>query len=491
LTLAEALGGFAIDFEGEAMTPDAIASAQKMILDTLATSLAGVDQPGVREARATALRYGGAEEATLLVTGQRVPAPMAAMINATMAHAWDLDDIHIPSALHVMGVVFPAALAQAERVNADGRSLLEAVVLGVEAACRMGRAYHRRRQGVTGRGFLPTSMVAGFGGVVAAGRLASLSLPQMVHAMGLHYSQLCGNRQALLDAALAKRMQPAFAARSALWACDLAEVGTTGPKRCLEGDAGLFRLYLGAEPPTADELLQPREGFEIESCSVKRFACCGAAHPLIEAALDLAEAHDLQPDRIERVELYFGPDGNGLVGRPFVMGDHPQVNAQFSAPYGVAVALCHRSADLRHFTDEAVRADNLVAEFATRRVAIVKSIENPPLPRSSVPSDWPAHAGKPHVVTISLADGSVVRAERAACETLGPARAGFDDVRRKLHACADFDGRWSTAELDALAETVANLDDAVDVRGLVRATFAAAPAATAPRIPTKLDTRNG
>ena len=76
-------------------------------------------------------------------------------------------------------------------------------------------------------------------------------MEQTVHALGINYAQAAGNRQALFDKTLAKRLQPAFAVRSALWAAGLAECGITGPPEAIEGDAlpcSIWEIWAAVTP---------------------------------------------------------------------------------------------------------------------------------------------------------------------------------------------------------------------------------------------------
>ena len=218
MTLTESLSKLGMENRNQSIPESAMAAAEKMVLDALGCAMGGVNAPGI-DAVVEQMRYwGGRNEATVLVAGDRLPGPNAAFANSAMIHALDYDDIHIPGSLHITSIVVPAALAAAEMSGSSGGEFISAVVMGVETACRLGMAYQKRRSGLQGSGFLPSSIVGGFGAVVAGARLFGLSIDQCVHAMGINYSQVAGNRQALHDNSLTKRLQPAFATRSAMWA---------------------------------------------------------------------------------------------------------------------------------------------------------------------------------------------------------------------------------------------------------------------------------
>jgi 2-methylcitrate dehydratase PrpD len=72
--------------------PDALSAATvratcRDILDTLGCTLGGSAAPGIGTLRGLAARWGGREEASVLLAGLRVPAPQAALVNGATAHA--------------------------------------------------------------------------------------------------------------------------------------------------------------------------------------------------------------------------------------------------------------------------------------------------------------------------------------------------------------------------------------------------------------------
>jgi 2-methylcitrate dehydratase PrpD len=436
------------------ITDSARASARKLVLDSIGCAIAGRNAPGVVEARDQMLDWGGKPESTILLTGKRVPAPHAAFVNGTMIHALDLDDIHIPASLHLMSVVFPAALAAAEMVGASGRDLLDATIHGIEVAARLGNAETKRRRG---QGFLPASLTGGFGAVAAASWLLGLSVDQCVQAMGINYAQTSGNRQALYDATLTKRMQPALAARSALWSTALAARGVTGAHNALEGDAGYFKVYLNGDVCAPEELTAPGQTFEIERMVLKHYPSCGASHPTQAAAEQLVWNGLLRPDDIRSV-MIFGLSEGGMVSRPFVIGDNPQVAAQFSVRYAVALTLLRGPAKLCHFTDEAVLADHEVADLA-QRVTFGKAPDGLPEPDSSVVGYGRYYTDNWCGVVVETTDGRTLVGYELPARHFAPGGPDLVFAQDKFRACAAFDGVFSEERIEEIIQTVDRLDE--------------------------------
>jgi len=458
MSLARALAEIAIRTDASTIPAGAFAACRKLMLDTLGVSVAGWNAPGIRELVDQVQQWAGRQDSTVLVYGARVPAPSAAFVNSAMAHALDYDDIHDPSALHIMSVVMPTALAIAESTNATGLEVLASIILGVETACRIGIPYNRRRKGLSGRGFLPTSVVGGFGATAAACRLLGHDVDRTVNAMGLNYAQASGNRQALFEKTLAKRLQPAFAARNAVWSAQLAGQGVTGPEFVFEGEAGLFRVYINADPPTLHDVTRQRGFYEIQRDTIKRFTSCGLSHAVTQAALDLAEEHDLHDSDMEEVGIHIhgGPDGENLVGGPFEMGENPQVSAQFCAAYSVAVALLRRKAGLAEFTNERILQDTEVADLA-RRIRILDRIDDPPQ-EVRIEDDFPPHVDKPHVLIVKMKDGRELRKTYTIRTILSPNAVTMDGAVEKFRQCMEFSGVRLRAGIEDIIGTIGKLE---------------------------------
>ncbi len=459
-THTEALARLGLEPKSEDLSAEAFGAARMLLLDTLGCALAGHREPGIRAVVEQMSEWGGKPEASVLNGGTKLPMPNAAFANSAMIHALDFDDIHMPSSLHITSVVVPIVLAEAERVLASGRDALAAMIMGIEVACRLGMAERsRRRHG----GFLPTSLAGGFGGVVASARLRGLSESQCVNAMGTYYAQAAGNRQALLDMTLTKRVQPGFAARSALWATALAERGITGPAHALEGRYGYFELYMKGEACELDSLIVKRKRYEVERVSIKHYPSCGGCHSVQVAAEYLAREEHLAPDEIGHVQI-FGCQKNGLVGGAFDPGPNPQVDAQFSARWAVAYALLRGTVKIENYSNEKVAADREVATLANA-IEFVSPPEDLP-PSLPTPPDYPAHSTHYQGVIVHTRTG--VRFMRTQCpaQTFAPERDNLESVLGKFRDCASYSGNCSPDLSESLIQEICRLDRAADLSAL-------------------------
>jgi 2-methylcitrate dehydratase PrpD len=355
-------------FASEAMPARVIAVTKRFIFDSIAVMMAGSRADGCAVVADYARQWSGPPQATM-VTGDRAPAPYAAMANSMMAHAVEFDDTYEPADVHGYAVVLPAVLAVAELSTGcavSGRDIIVATAIGVDLAYRLGAAIK------VYRGWQPTSTCGNLGATLAAGRIAGCDAGQLHNAVGIAYGLVAGNFQAVVDGSLTKRLQPGFSARAAVESVLLARAGITGAKDVLQGTFGFFNLYEAGEYDIGKVTEGLGARFLGELASMKPYPCCRFCHAGIDAALRLAEDFNFPAgagdEAIAQVEVDIPAETYDYVGRPFAGGDNPTVAAQFSVPYTVACAILRRRVGLDEFSLRAVH-DPAVCSLARRVTA--------------------------------------------------------------------------------------------------------------------------
>ena len=116
----------------------------------------------------------------------------ASLMNGISSHIFDYDDTHLRTIIHPAGPVASAILALAEYQPVSGRDFLNALVLGVEAECRIGNAVWPKHYDI---GWHITGTAGVFGAAAAVGKLLGLNEQQMVWALGLAATQPVGLRE--------------------------------------------------------------------------------------------------------------------------------------------------------------------------------------------------------------------------------------------------------------------------------------------------------
>jgi 2-methylcitrate dehydratase PrpD len=318
----------------------AVESARRDILDTFGCMLGGSGSPGIGELFAVVSRWGGLEESRVLLRGVSVPAPQAALLNASMGHALDFDDtLDTGGSIHPGVSVLGAVLALCDSLGGvTGKALLLAVALGLDVSCRVALA------STVDRGWHRTAAMGVFGAAAAAGKLLRLTPEQMLAAFGIAYSHAAGNRQCILDGALTKRMQAGQAASAGVFSGVLAQTGFTGARNIFDGRFGFFELYQPNGYDAAALLRDLGAAFRGEALSYKPYPCGRPLHAAIDAAL--AARAQLQIENagdIAAVTIEADPAGHSdqFERGPAKRRPTQVVEAQFAQPFLMATALVH------------------------------------------------------------------------------------------------------------------------------------------------------
>jgi 2-methylcitrate dehydratase PrpD len=364
VTAARRLARFVVGLELDAVPAPVVAQATGLVLDTLGNGLAACREDFGTAALAVAERLGGPPESTLIGRPARVAAANAVLANATLAHGLDFDDTREGAIVHTGCVAVTTALAVGEAVGASGRSVLEALIAGVEVMCRVGLAVPGA---LHARHFHPTAVAGPFAAAAAAGRLYRLDEDQLVHALGICGSQAAGIIEYLADGSWTKRLHPGWAAHAGVVATLLARSGFTGPATVLEGTHGLYQAFAGGHDAARLDGLLDGLGhvWELAELTLKPYPCGSIAQPYMDAALRLRERHGVRPEAIAAIRCRTAAGPVPRLWEPLAAKHAPPNGyaAKFSLPYLVAVVLVKGRAGLAEFTDEAVR------DPAVRRVA--------------------------------------------------------------------------------------------------------------------------
>jgi len=363
----------------EGVPDHALQKATSLFVDTVGCILAGTTAAGIAELRQTVQFWGGTPRATVLGFGDKTSAPSAALLNSVMGHAHDFDDTHDPALNHGCVTVLPALLATAEAVSrkqdasvsgtfsrqaVSGQEFLAALAVGLEVTNRFGMAFIRHLQA----GWLPTTLWGPFGCAAACGRILGLSPELMLNAFGFAYSQIHGNRQALVEGALAKRIQPGFSASAGVQAAFLAATELSAAHDIVQGAMGVPKLYTDGK--CDHKYLNGLGSFEeLMNISVKPYPSCRCTHPVIDAALKMCTENSFASQDIKEGRILLPPSSMAQVGSPFEIRSNPTVDAQFSAAYTAALTFTKGPPTLEDFRAENVVSGREIRELASRFAA--------------------------------------------------------------------------------------------------------------------------
>ncbi len=142
LTLSQQVAeiGAGLKFED---LPDRVVKNSKMfIMDLLGNIIASRHVDSSLTCLKAARELGdGDPVSTAIGCSYKTTPQMAAMINGTFGHAFDMDDDHRYGTQHSSVVVFPAILALAEKYGKSGKDVITAFAYGSEITIRLGEAF--------------------------------------------------------------------------------------------------------------------------------------------------------------------------------------------------------------------------------------------------------------------------------------------------------------------------------------------------------------
>ncbi len=375
MPLTQALGQFIADLSPNRIPEAAMRTAQLGSIDCIGTMIAGRNEDAVRILKNVLAPPPGLSSLTF--GAESGPAPEAAWINGTAAHALDYDDVGLRG--HPSTVLVPAILAEAEALDASGADMLTAYVAGYETWAEL----FRRDSGLLHKkGWHPTGLYGAVGAAAACAKLRRLDAGRAAMAIALGASQSAG-----LMANFGTMTKPFHAGRAAhagVMAARLAEAGFTASQDALEHPQGF--LHAISPDGTEDRLSEPRPGDRwaliTEGLGIKKYPTCYCTHRAIDGMLDLVAAHPVRPDDVKKVSVgisdYFAT----------VLRNHQPstgLAAKFSIEFAMASAIVARRVGLRELTDEFVQRADIQALM--RRVATTTTTDYDPDLPGAAPAD--------------------------------------------------------------------------------------------------------
>ena len=368
--------------------------AHRTWLNWLGCAIGAAHHESVRSALAACTMLAPAPQATLLGRSERVDMASAALINGIASHTFDFDDTHLKTIIHPAGPVAPALLALAEHSGASGRAVIDALVLGIDVACRIGNTIYPDHYD---RGWHITGSTGMLGAAAGCARLLGLDEQRTAMALGIAASQPVGLREQF--GTMCKPLHPGAAARTGLMAALMAKHGFTASPRALEAPRGFVQVVsTQADWHEVTDELGTR--FEIGFNTYKPYACGIVVHPSIEACAKLRE-QGIGPEQIARIELDVHPLVLELTGKKEPADG---LSAKFSVYHGCAAGLIFGRAGEAEYADAIVARADMVA-LRRKVVATVK----PGIAEDSVELRATLSDGRVVTVSIDHAVGSTAR----------------------------------------------------------------------------------
>lgn len=178
---------FALGTRYQDLPPEVAHATKRLILDTLAVTIGGLDTDVARSLMKLKVGQGGRADATLAVDGTRLPAGSVAYIHGQVANLLDADDTLLNSRGHYICSSVIGALTVGEMVGASGEDVIAAVAASYEISARVGlslQMYVKDDEGSFVFAPLYGFSWMSFGVAVAASMLLGLDEDQTARAIG-------------------------------------------------------------------------------------------------------------------------------------------------------------------------------------------------------------------------------------------------------------------------------------------------------------------
>jgi 2-methylcitrate dehydratase PrpD len=126
--------------------------------------------------------------------------------------------------------------------------------------------------------------------------------------------------------------------------------------------------------------------YEIMKTSIKPHSCCRYKQGPIDGILKIMHENKLNASDIKKVTLGILKTGYPIIVQPEELKYNPKsvVDAQFSMPFGAAVAILHGKATLEEYTQENIRSSH-VKEMMNRIICVKDQGLDKEFPKK-----WPA-----------------------------------------------------------------------------------------------------
>ncbi|NLK73369.1 MAG: MmgE/PrpD family protein [Clostridiales bacterium] len=296
-----------------------------------------------------------------------------------------------------------------------------------------------------------------FGATAAVGKLLDLSESQMLDAISLTLCQAtCSSELTNNSESPIRSVRDAFAAKIGVMSAQLAKRGIIGFKEPFEGSRGFYHAFARNDCDLTKLTEKLGEVYESGNISFKPWLSCRGTHPNIDGIRRILSQQHIEPEEIVNVHLVVSAVNAKLLCEPSEVKKKPQspINAKFSLPFTVAIALIYGNVTLDHYNEKIIKDPNVLklAEKVTYEI-------DPSMPKyKSLQSITTIHTKNQvfsQTVTEPLGSMDNPMTEEALVE--------------KFLNCLKYSAKeYSEAESRELAEMILNIDSYRNVNDLIK-----------------------
>ena len=325
----EMLSSFACGLNYDDLTPQTVHQVKRVLVDTVACAMGGYLSEPAKIATQLARTVTSTLPSRIMGTKDCSSPDMAGFANSVMVRYLDYNDISVGG--HPSDSI-PGALAMADYLGSDGRSVITSIVVNYEVGRRVGDYVQHAFQLGWDHGILRS-----LGAACAAGKIMGLDQEHMSHAISLAVvPNLALGQTRVGELSMWKGCAGPIGTRAGIFAAQLAQQGMTGPFEPFDGSEGLWAKMLDNPVRLEGGWSEP---YSINDTRLKFFPSQGGTQGPTGLAVELHSQISTSAE-IEAIRIYL-PSGLLLraVSEPEKWHPKTRETADHSIPYLVAVAL--------------------------------------------------------------------------------------------------------------------------------------------------------
>ena len=383
---------FAVNTKVLDIPNDVLEFTKGLVLKTVAGMVVGSTKPSGRKMVRMIKERRLTEDVGVMGCGFKTALWESVFLHAFFAHASELEDNRITAWGDSAGgsswdiTVIPLLFPLAEKMRLSGKSLLEALAVGLEVHART-TLFSAEHLGVI--------MIPGAAGPAVAGAKAmGLTYEQTLQALGMATSNIPLSHQNF--GTDAHYYESAMHSLQGIMAAEMARENMTGSPKLIS----YLKNMMGDDNVEPEKIVKNiGKDWIFTETWIKKYPTCFLTHKHIDNLLKLRSENNLIPEQVESIEIDISPIDE-LCDRP---EPNDEEDLQFSFQHLLGAALLDGDVNLSHVTKESV--------YDPR----IKEIR--PMIKLNVNPDWPhyldaAMANVPSKLTVKTKDGRSLVAER-------------------------------------------------------------------------------
>lgn len=292
-----------------------------------------------------------------------VSSPSPSFLNGFASHVLELDDGHRLGMIHLGASLVSAVLEVAKKEGLKSDDVLRGIIMGYEVAVRCARAI---QPGHKVRGYHVSGTCGTIGSAMSIAFACNYNKEQLKSTLACAVSSAAGVLEIQEQASELKPYNTARAAYDGILAAQIGKLALPGPDDILGGKRGFLAALTDTPHP---EFLTDfcEDGYCIEGIYQKVHAACRHCHPAIDATLDMRKDLNLQPDQIEKIEVYTYKLAVGSHNHTEIKGIS---SAKLSTPYAVALAIVKGSCGYADYNED--NLNDYWIKSLTRKVRVIE-----------------------------------------------------------------------------------------------------------------------